>query len=192
MSVSDNDIELLDSWLDGAISFSEASPLRQRLAEESDLAAAMQDLRGERALRQAAFASLLPDEDDTGLPERLLSGVRIAAARSQTRRRMLGFAAMAAAACLLLGFGAGRAMLHGPSVAVNPNPAPHQAVVHGPQVETVVTYQVSLTDESGHVTAVQSFDSLEHARAFAADVGSWQQRRELLHDNAAVVVADRF
>jgi hypothetical protein len=189
MSVSENDIELLESWLDGAIGFTEASPLRDRLAQDSDLAAAMEQLRDERRLRQAAFASLLPEEDDAALPERLMGGVRTAAARSQMRRRMLGVAAFAAAACLALGFGLGRvALLQPGGVATTGLDQLHR----GPKVEMIVTYQVALTDENGRVTAVQNFDNLEKANAFAADVGSWQERREQLHDNGAVMVADRF
>ena len=43
--------------------------------------------------------------------------------------------------------------------------------------EEPYVYQVALTDDKGNIMAVQQFDKLEDAKAFAADVGRWQAQQ---------------
>src|SRR5687768_16722993 len=61
-SVSDNDLQLLEGYLDDALTEAEIDALRQRLAVEPALSAALVQLRGERSLRQSFWQELEPAE----------------------------------------------------------------------------------------------------------------------------------
>ena len=62
--VPDNDLELLEAWLDDALSASDVQRVGQRLASEPELAAEMARLRVERAARLAVWQSMTPGETD--------------------------------------------------------------------------------------------------------------------------------
>jgi hypothetical protein len=51
-------------------------------------------------------------------------------------------------------------------------------------------YQVALRDQAGNIVAVQYFDTLEKARAFAAQINQLRQSQQ--GDNENVIVGDRF
>jgi len=184
MNVCDTDLELLEGLLDQALDASEAAAMQHRLGDDPDLAAAFRDLRDQRALRQTMFQSLAPDPADSAWPQRMVQGVRTAALRRQFVRRSWRFAGVAAAACLALGFFAGHLVSQ-----------PHNFVVRAPaadgNIKSVVAYEVALTNESGQVTAVQTFDTMEKARAFADDVDRWRLRRQQV-EHSALVIADHF
>ena len=180
MNVSQENLELLEGKLDGALSQAEEAELAARLSGEPELAQALEALRGERAMRAEYFAALEPAEGEASwLAERICAAA--AAANAARRRRSelrwhLGLRwGSAVAACLLIGFiggWIGRQHMHG--VASGPVVSP------GADVKTVVSYQVLLRDNSGQVVATQNFDTLEKAQAFERDVQSWQQQSEQL------------
>src|SRR5437879_4444882 len=62
MRLAEDDLELLETYLDGALGVVEVEALRHRLESESELSAALEELRGQRALRQAVWQSIEPDQ----------------------------------------------------------------------------------------------------------------------------------
>src|SRR5215218_4836014 len=107
MSVTDTDLELLESYLDDELAPRELEAFRQRLSSEPALASAMDELRGEREMRQSFFASCEPDDASV---ERLVRAVNKSVTQEivwSRRSRSLGWIG-GLAACLLVGFGVGR------------------------------------------------------------------------------------
>ena len=185
MLLVDEDMELLETHLDGALSADEAVALRDRLAREPEFAAVLESLRTERGMRQRLWASLEPT--DTKVEQFVQRVSRASAGRSWWLRPLRLVAAVAA--CVVVSFFAGW-QFRGRQVAptdVLGSVQPIRALA-----ESVVHYQVALTDENGKVTAVQDFNSLEKAREFTQDLSQWQDRQRQMRDGAAVVVADRF
>jgi anti-sigma factor RsiW len=60
--VPDQDLMLLESYLDDELSANEVEALRERLIEEPELADALVDLRAARAARQKVFGTMEPGE----------------------------------------------------------------------------------------------------------------------------------
>jgi hypothetical protein len=107
MSVTENDLEILESYLDDELAPRELEALRQRLSSEPALASAMDELRAEREMRQSYFASCEPDDASV---ERLVRAVNKSVTQEivwSKRSRSLGWIG-GLAACLLVGFGVGR------------------------------------------------------------------------------------
>jgi len=95
------------------------------------------------------------------------------------------------AACLLIGFMSGyvnRGTLFGPDEPANSSQV--QMVSDTPTGHN--GYHVNLVDESGHVVATQTFDTLEQAQEFADDVGRWQVTRRQMQDGHVQLVAEEF
>jgi len=182
--------QLLDGYLDQALTQDESAELEARLQVEPELAEQLDELRRQRDLRQLVWRQMEPtllqsERFNQRLKEKIQS-------RDPWRRRVRGLRwAGAVAACLLIGFMSGyvnRGTLFGPD---EPN--------HSSQVQMVSDapaghrgYHVSLVDETGQVVATQSFDSLEQAREFADDVGRWQATRRQVQDGHMQLVADEF
>jgi hypothetical protein len=107
MSVSENDLELLESYLDDELRGAELEALRRRLSSEPALNVVMDELRGQRDMRQMFFSTCEPDQMSV---ERLVQSVKRQATREivwADRNRKLRWAG-SLAACLLVGFGVGR------------------------------------------------------------------------------------
>jgi hypothetical protein len=192
MAVNERDIEWIERYLDDALDMAEVETLRARLAGDGELVAALERIRGERALRKAVYAGYEPDEPEVS---RVIaySGGLVRQQRRDARRRGVMRYVLGAAACVAIGF-FGRGFMSqsdgppdggqtGGSVAIN------RGTVN---VQKVSTYQVTLRDEGGHVVAVQRFDSIDKAQEFAADVARWQSRSERLASGRVVLTADRF
>jgi hypothetical protein len=189
--IGQEDLELLEQDLDGALGEPESSGLRARLSSESALASARQQLVSDRELRSAWFATLGGDDEATGAQvDRIIRNVRASMRRAPHHpRRWLG-AAVAAAACIAVGVMVGRDLPgHHPAGGVDlarTNPAHHSPV------QTVVSYQVELKDAAGKVMAVERFDSLDKARQFSEDLDRWQARQREASSGKSVVLADKF
>src|SRR3954447_26911698 len=104
--LSEHDYELIECYLDDELSPAEVDDLRKRIADEPELAAAMEQVRFEREARQTLFAAREPDAQSV---QRLISGVgkdvRRQVGREWTRRAMKFVSS--AAALLLVGFFSG-------------------------------------------------------------------------------------
>ena len=188
MAVTDQDLELLDNYLDDALEIGEVDALRARLTGDGELVAALDQIRSERAARRSFYAALEPDDAAVSA---LASKIQVAANRQKriTVRARAVRSGILAAACLLLGFYARGLIDRAPA------PGNDTSVVQskpGVNLQKVDVYLVTLRDESGRVVAVQRFDSMEKAQEFAADLTRWQSHSERLASGRFVLSADRF
>lgn len=191
----DSEYDILEGYLDHSLSPDEMQAVAARLAAEPELAAAIESLRDERTLRQAVWKSYEPDES---------ASQRFAAfaVRSLRRQRVLSLMThvtrlvASAAACLALGVSAGWFIWGRPIGAL-----PVAASMTGPvarlasdptRSSSAGIYQVAITDENGKVVAVQKFNGLDEAKAFADDLGRCEQRRLDVQDGKATLVSDKF
>ncbi len=174
--VADHDLELLEAYLDDALSDQELSALRDRLAVEPSLMAALRMLRDERSSRQVFFQSIDPTPAEV---DELVFDIRHAAERKrwwQDHRRLTRWAS-AVAACLVMGV-AGAFVYHswdktplrknGETPLANVNPTN--------TVSAPTRYAVEVTDDAGNVMAVQHFDNESEANDFRRDLRLMQQR----------------
>jgi len=186
MAVSENDLLMLDGYLDDALSLGEVEGVRARLASDAEFAGALEQVRGERAARRVFFASLEPDDAAVA---KLTTKIRSSAGAIVRRRdfgrvlRPLRYLS-AAAACLLIGFFARSFLDH--------SQAGGRGESQTAKIEKIEIYQVTLRDEAGKVVGVQKFNSLEKAQEFAADLARWQSRSERLASGQFVLRNDRF
>jgi hypothetical protein len=108
-SVSENDLELLESYLDDELTGRELEALRQRLSSEPQLATAIDELKSQRQMRQQFFGACEPDQASV---ERLVQSVNQDVTRelawSERNRSLRSWGSLAA--CLLVGLFLGRAM----------------------------------------------------------------------------------
>ena len=131
MSVSDADLELLESHLDGELSTAEEAALRHRLASEHVLDQELTSIRAERALRAQVFGALEPDDQAV---KNLIRGVRNQITKESVRgdrMRILRYIA-SAAACVMLSFSAGwlgKARVNNQNTAQAPLAQPSPALV---------------------------------------------------------------
>jgi anti-sigma factor RsiW len=178
MSLSDSDLELLESHLDGELSVAEEEALRDRMNIEPELGAMLETLRAERDARRMAFVSMEPDDATVERFNRYASRELQRLDRESFWKRTsktLRFVS-AAAACLVIGFSVGRIMNSGVLVRT-----PGETGANNPNVVEVV-----LTDDSGHEIGVQRFPSRERATEFINDVDQWhhkaRQQQQLMND----------
>ena len=104
--LSELDINLLESYLDDALSASEVQALDARLSEEPEVAAALDALRNERAARVTTFQAMTPDAPHADrFAREFLASVR----RRELYRRLVRGAKIigSMAACLAFGLAAG-------------------------------------------------------------------------------------
>ena len=167
MAVNENDLELLETYLDEALPAGEAEALRMRLAGESELAGVLTELRSQRALRAAVWATLEPT--DTAAEQ---MAWRIRGAMSDRSSGLSSWwtarVGSVAAACIVLGFFAGwmgRGGNAGPAVSQNSGPA---VAVNQSNSTPVLAgpYKVPVVDQNGQVVDWEQFPDAEQAKNF--------------------------
>ena len=168
--MSDEELEVLENYLDGALSPREADRVTRRAALDPECAAALDRLRAERAMRQAVWQSNEPDPAAAHSAGRAALTAAIRADRRFRFTRHLRRASGVAAG-LLIAF-AGGWVARG--LRSSPAPAPAPLMSSAP---AATEFQVALTDDGGNIIAVQHFSDPGRARQFAEDVGRWQSRR---------------
>jgi anti-sigma factor RsiW len=194
--LNDDDLDLLESYLDDALSATDVERLDRRLTGELELSGALDQLRRERAARIAFFQSQTPDQP---VSDRFANNVIVSLHR---RERQLTFVrggriAGALAACLFIGFAVGW-IEHGGAVPHSQIAAPTdkhpdaRLVVHSPKPAEAGQFQVAILDENGKVIALQRFNKIEDARQFADDLAQYQVRRQQVQDGQAMLVSDKF
>lgn len=197
MATTDDDLQIIDRFLDGELSADEVGLLRLRLATEPLLQQALDREVAARSLRTRAMAR---HEGDDAALSRLVAAVQrtidrdaIRDARAPRWRTWVARAGTVAA-CLAMGFVAGAIYQSDPRQPM-PADAPDAVATTDPsrtplgpragagggvvQVSNAADrqpYQVTLRDARGEVFAVYRFDTEEQARRFASDVNTWQQR----------------
>jgi anti-sigma factor RsiW len=208
--LSEQDEELLEAYLDDALSHDEVERTARRLADEPALAAELDALRQQRRVRAAAFASLEPTEAEaSAFAASVVRGIH----RERMKFRMSWVTRLsgAAAACILMGLGGGW-YLWGRSAPSSVVQSPVTPVAVNTQNNSASTgnargqiqfgnmanelpaapYQVELTDDHGTVVAVQKFDKLEEAQHFAQDLGQVEERRQDVQNGHVTLVSDHF
>jgi len=104
--VPDENLQLLEAYLDDELSTDEVDALRERLIEEPELASALATLRESRSLRQKVYASLEPGElAVTDAVADVQTSVRNRLRWRRTMSDALRYSA--AAACLVIGLTVG-------------------------------------------------------------------------------------
>lgn len=164
--IPNDDLELIEAHLDGALSPAEAESLGRRLAGDSALAAELGRLRRERAARRAVWESYEPGGAEAAA---VSTAAMSAATQAECLRRgmLLVRRGVAMVAMVMIAF-AGGWLARG--VASAPSPLSKDAS------EGTGHFRVALTDEQGNIIAVQRFDNERKAREFADDVDRWQSR----------------
>ena len=200
--MTDQDLELLDQYLDGALSDDEERALETRLRAEPALAAELSRLKSDRDLRKLMWQGIETGVERSVQP--LLMRVEAALDRRENwKMRIARFRVpAAAAACILVGFMAGwvgrTSPMAGPGGGamarndVEPNREIQFPGISLPRGRAATAYDVALKDEAGKVVAVQHFENLEKAREFADDLGHWQERQTQAQNGNVVLVGDRF
>lgn len=182
--------QLLDSYMDQALTADEVAEVEARLQAEPELAEELAELRRQRAIRQMVWQTMEPASLQIERFNQHLKEEIQAHEPKVWRIRGLRWIG-AVAACLLIGFMSGyvnRGTLFGPDEADNSSQVPlvsdNSSGRNG--------YRVSLVDDSGRVVATQTFDTLQQAQEFAEDVGRWQATRRQVQDGRVQLVADEF
>ncbi|HEX4123860.1 MAG TPA: hypothetical protein VHY37_03975 [Tepidisphaeraceae bacterium] len=199
--ISEMDQKLLDEYLDGQLPPVDAQRLTRRLALEPALGDELSALRAAREIRQNVFAAIAPEPAEA---EQFAQQIVSASRRQALRARVGGMMRIGGgvAASIAIGFiagwiGRGRSAVPAPAspapLAVR-QPADHEAS----SARTIAAsgqltgpFQVSLTDPSGRVLAVQKFDRLEDA-AVAADAMQHRVQSNASSDAEPVVYAGQF
>lgn len=165
-AMSEQDLELLETYLDGELPDEARQALVRRLESDNTLGAALEALRAERFIRIEAFESLEPDDRRAQqfawqLTQSLKVGRSPVTAdlaltsRFQSTMRIVS----TVAAAIIIGFGIGWAT-RGWEFGGGGSPA-------APAPSTVVDFRVPLTNDRGETIALQDFESPEQVRAYA-------------------------
>lgn len=194
MAVNENDLELLQAYLDGEMPISECEGLWRRLAVEEELTTELDRLRGETATRQVVWSSLEPNDDAlTQLQDTILREAR----RQEARARVSGSlrTILTAAACVMIGIGLGwmghdrwGVLWRGAAVT-----ATQQAGYGGGPglgLGGGGKFVVTVRDSSGRVVAAPQFATFDEARQFADDLAKAQANRGGIHE--VVPAGDQF
>jgi len=200
-AIGEFDLELLEDYLDDALSPGQVEHVARRLTDEPELALAMHELRAARVLRAAAWRALEPGEIHAA---DVASGVSTAIRRAERTRRLwrgarAGAGIAAAGMVFVMGW-----LLRGPIGAMAlhpqqeqqarepmPEPIGPQAVVAA-QPPAAPAFHVTLLDSQGNLIPVQRFSQAEEARQFARDLMKYEDRRQEARQGGAMLVSDRF
>src|SRR5881397_2852649 len=114
MTLTETDLELLDTYLDEELPLEEAEPLRRRLSSEPELADALEQVRFERDARKHFFAAIEPDNAAVQcLVANVHRGINRDLVWTKRARALRGVSGIAA--CLLVGFSIGYIFRGGPA-----------------------------------------------------------------------------
>lgn len=212
MSMSENDFELLESYLDDELTSIEMGDLRRRLADEPELESLLSELRISREARADVWTSFEPGDKSVDL---LVRNVRREVNRSLlTQRYTRGVRIFGSvAACIAMGFAGGYLMRGTPaaspvvpvadnrsdtSLATNDtSDQPPGNIVWNTNTAPSAGrdpngYLVSFTDIQGNLIGSQRFKTLNEAREFMRDFQLRQQQQKQLQNNGVKMVADQF
>jgi len=193
-SLTDQDLELLEAYMDGELSGADEDELRRRLDGEPGLAAALETLRAEAHVRSQVWKGYEPDE---AAVRRLIARVDASVDRNTIWAHRLSKIRVlsAAAACIVLGVLIGRVTFSsheasdggisnatrvdahrgGPARLI---PAPHQQ--GGP-------VQFRIVDGNGTPITLQPFNSQKEADDFLLDLARWQHEQEQLRQGGTTL-----
>jgi len=176
MTISDTELDLLETYLDGALAPDELGTLQARLVVEPELASALDELRAERSMRQAVWRVMEPDQIAADRLAWRLQGAMVAQKQTPPRawhQWHIARIGSAAAACLVIGFFLGSVGRNGQTIAPTPGNGQSPLAVSStnpPVTSTQTGLLVPVTDESGQVVAWQPFGNPNDAKDFTEDL----------------------
>ena len=179
MALTDDDLELLETYLDGELSAGEAAALRERVSASAELAGGLEMLRAERATRAQAWRTFEPstlevDRLNDRL-ERTIGDVPLHPVWDRVIR--IGRVVTAAAACLVMGIAIGRiGNQPGPIIAPGGGPGGQVAGAGGGSSQQNVPVDVIVTDQMGRVF-MHRFPSEAAARQFIEELRRAREQR---------------
>jgi len=212
--LSEQDEELLESYLDDALSPEEVDRVAGRLSAEPQFNAELAALRQQRRQRAAVWESLEPSEERAGA---FAATVIRAAHRRQWMSRVSRMSRLsgAAAACILVGLGSGWYVWgRGPAATAIQSPSAGAPSVISPPGTSIASntqntqsgqiqfvdqtanglpagpYQVEILDGTGNVLSVQKFNKPDEAQHFAQDLGQVLERQQNVQDGHVTLVSD--
>jgi hypothetical protein len=170
MAINENDLQLIQTYLDGEMPTADCEGLWRRLAVEPELAAELEKLRAEVSGRQMVWGSLEPADDMLAeLQRNIIRESRKQSVREIAGNRLRGIASVAA--MLLFGFGIG---WYGrdkfPNLGSQLMTTPSSAVPASSMLGSSGLWQVNIKDANGKVIATQRFNTREEAIRFADDI----------------------
>jgi hypothetical protein len=195
-AIGEFDLELLEDYLDDALSPAQVEHVLRRLTLEPELALAMHELRAGRVLRTIAWRSMEPTDAQTAfVADRVAQSVRKDVWRRKARRSAwISTAVAAGVAFFAFGW-----MTRTPSSAPSPQltgqippgvQRPTKPIVATGQQPRV--YHVALIDRDGRLTPAQKFSKADDARQFARDLLQYVDRRREAEQGSAMLVSDHF
>jgi anti-sigma factor RsiW len=188
----DQEMELLSAFIDGELSSDEEATLRQRMASDPSLAAAIEELRAQRTVRSALWSSYEPDEAAVG---RVIDRVDRAIDRQTTWAHRLANLRIisSAAACIIVGLFVGR-MAFGPRGGPIEGAMPVLAAPSVTPVAAPAPAQLRIVDSNNNPVALQPFNSNEDLQRFVEELKAWQQAQEQAKNGQGfgVPLSERF
>lgn len=188
--IGEFDLELLEDYLDDALSAAQVQHVARRLVEEPELALAMHELRAARVLRAAVWRSMEPK---AGEAADVASGVgRFVRREWRTRARRMALHVGGAVAAAVVLFVTGW-LLRGPANPATPRTRAASLVVNTvSRGDPPPPFHVALIDRQGRVIPVQKFWKMDEARAFARDLMQYETRRRDAEQGSAMLISDHF
>lgn len=201
-SVSEHDLELLETYLDNELAPGDMDSIRARLKREPALAAALDQLTRDRQLRHRVFFMMDREVAATAREstDAIARSLKQAAVRevAWSNRRNIFRQVAAAAACIVVGVLVGWV---GRDHAQPDAPIARQTQVDSGVESDAVTisdegssngFTVAITDDRGRVLTQQRFGTLSEARQFSNDVLRWQERQREMRNGDVRLVRDGF
>jgi len=201
-SVSEQDLELLETYLDNELAGDEMDQIRARLKSEPALAIALEQLTRDRQLRHQVFFALDRESAATAraATESIGRSLSQAAVREVTwgNRRQIFRHACAAAACIVVGllvgwFGRERADLSARQTTIDRSvPSNSDTMMVSNDATPGDGFNVAITDDRGRILAQQHFGTLNEARQFSNDLLRWQTRQREMRNGGVRLIGGGF
>jgi hypothetical protein len=180
--MSEQDLALLETLLDGELGLEAADALRRRIATDTELSRSLERIRADREVRQRVWQAMEPQEAQVALlVARVGKQLRREALWSERRRTLRYVSGLAA--CIMFGFLVGRFIPYSPQsprdngIVFEPGRGPVQEVMDvAPESSRPHGFKVQLTDDRGRVIAEQRFETFSEAREFTDDLSRAQER----------------
>lgn len=195
-AIGEFDLELLEGYLDDALSPAQVEYVARRLTHEPELALAMHELRAGRVLRTVAWRSMEPTDAQTAyVVDHVAEAVRRDVRHRRARRSVWISTAIAAGVAFFVFGWVTRTPAPAPSAPLSQHVLPAVPGLTKPAMATghePGLYRVALIDRDGRLMPAQKFSKADDARQFARDLLQYVDRRREAEQGGAMLVSDHF